>query len=351
MAFTREELAAYEKSTPATTETTPPAASSQETPPAENKPAAADSSPAADPGEPPVTASDDASGANADSPTAAAPDSETTETDAAAPRSAPKAIPYDRFQEVVDEKNSYRELSVSFKTETERLRAELEALKKGSKPAETSPAVPAETTDKQPTLEDHNYDLAAFTKAQNEWLNRQLEKSRQAIRQEAQQDQQKQTAEQIANEYRSREEALRKSDPEFDTLLKTKQLPKLAQGTAKAIVLSKDLGPAVVKHLLKNEAVAAQLAAQDPEQQLITLGEIKARLGAASTTVTPPSPPAKKKQVTQAPPPPTPAPAGTTTAVKNVLDGSMSMEEFVQHERQAKIRQREERQRIRSSLR
>lgn len=350
--FTRDQLSSYEKG-PVPTAPAPEisATPASDPPPVETLPAApanadGDSSPPSDP--PQDDPANDGSIVDPADPTPAIdPDNSPPENDAAAPRGKSKAIPYERFQEVVDERNAMRKYG-------DHLLATIAELKQQTAvrpaPAASAPAAPVATDEAAPTLEQFDYDAAAHSKAQNEWLQRKVSQGIAAEMQKVQAktagEQAQAEAQQIQEAYTNRVSEFKKTKKDFDAVVSNPNLPRLANTTARAIVTSEQ-GAALTYYFATHVDVATRVAKMSAEQQLVALGRIEAEVSAPMSNASTPSQPTRTRTVTQAPPPPRGIPAGSTTSTKNVADGSMSMNEFVQHEREKKMNEREVRLKMR----
>ena len=345
MAFTREEVLAYESQAPAVE--TPPAAVAQDksTPAADAGSEAAPS--AADDTAQPV-AGDDSSGAPADSPPADGDsDTDTTAVVKTEPEDnepAPKpGSARERIQDLVAENKSLRKFGEHVLGELKKVR-EVPASETSAAPA----APVSDADDPAPTLEGHEFDQVKFAKAQNEWLQKQVDKR---LARALQESEGRQTAAAAQRAFEARAAEFAKGKDDYDVVMSNVDLPKVAQGTARAIVFSEH-GPALAYHLAKNPDVATRISRMNPEQQLMALGRIEVQLAApAPKSETKPDPKTAPKKVTKAPPPPVPNPAGTTTAVRNLTDNSLSMDEWVKADRAQKAAEREARIKMRDRMR
>lgn len=141
-----------------------------------------------------------------------------------------------------------------------------------------------------------------------------------------------------------------KTHPDFKTIVTDN--PVLAKNQ-----LAPDAGLAVAQSehtadLLyafgQDPGLAIRVARQSPAQQLLTIGKMIAKieadkLAAATATKTktptaqpPGAKPGQKKSITQAPPPPRPTPAAGRPAARDQLDPNMDMNEFARQHRAGK---------------
>lgn len=347
MAFTRDELTNYEKGAPAPKAAAPAPVSA---PPAASTPVPVpDASSAPDAASVPADSGDASSAEPAATATATAePDSSSTTdqttTEPAAPAS--RSIPYERFQEVNDERNALKKYSAM-------LFERLEALQ-GQPPAET-PAAPATAAAptaasaeevELPPEPSANEDGAAYNKRLAAWVRKIAEKTATAVNQRTQEQQ---TAAQVERSYLERESAFAAANPNFNVVTKA-PLPRFARDTANTILTDPN-GPAVVYHLAQHPDEAVRLSRMAPSQQLVRLGEIlsQVKTPAASTSASKTSaPPPNKRTVTQAPPPPRPTPGGSAPTSRGMPP---SMKEFAEQERAKKIAEREQRKAMRTAMR
>lgn len=254
----------------------------------------------------------------------------------------------ERIEELVAERNSLRKYG-------EHLLARIEELAKAkgvtTSSTEETPKGATKVdgdNDPAPTLEQFKFDQDKFARAQNEWIDRQVEKRVNAA---VQGIETKREAAAVAAKFGELENAVRKVHKDYDIVVANPNLPALARGTAAQIVRS-DFGPYITYHLAKNPDLATRIARQSQEQQLVSIGGLIAKFQtdmetAKAAVKTPPKPQVKKKTVTTAPPPGKRVQGGGTVQ-KNV--GEMSMDEFVAYDRAQKLKEKQMRQQLRSSL-
>lgn len=335
MTFSRDDMAAYEKQTPAPVEPVPePVAVAPVTPPAEVVPVSAEAplASAETPQDAPV--SDDSSLAVvADpAPASAETDSETPSDIDAAPRDEKprRNEARERIEELVAERNALRKYG-------EHLLRTVDELKKPVQPVTPAPEI---DTDPPPTLEQHQFDPSAFSKAQNEWVQRQVDKRVATAVQglEARRDEAT-----LRSNFESKTAEFKKLHTDYDLVISNPALPPLAPNTARLIIKSEQ-GPDLAYHLAKNPDLATRIARMDTEQQAMAIGRLEAQLTATPVT----KPNLQKRTVTQAPPPPKPVSSGASIVTKTIAE--MSMDEFVAHERSLKLAQKEARQRLRRAM-
>jgi hypothetical protein len=368
MAFTRDQLAAYEKGAAAAApvvETPAPAvepeAEQVSAEPAGDESLATDSASSAEDGaSDPTDTGDDGSAVEADSAPATDPDSSATEDEQAAPASKPRTVPYDRFQEVVDERNALREFGKYLQAQNAARPPVVETA------VAPEPPVAVAEDEPMPTLEQFDYDPVAHGEALKKWVRKQVSVG---VQTELQTVQAKQSAAQVGAAFEARVTEFKKTHPDYDTVIKNPALPKPSQQMARAVVMS-EIGPAILHHLATNPDIAVRISKMSPDDQGIAIGRIEGQLlsqpapapaadkggkgkdantGKANADTS--AQPARTRTVSKAPPPPRPVSAGRSPTTRTALDPGLSMEDFVALERQKKMDQREMRQKIRSRLR
>jgi hypothetical protein len=346
--FTRDALTTYEKQpqVAAVQESPKPAAVEQapvaDTPVVESD--ASDTSSVEDVSTDPAALGDDGTsdGIEDSSTSTADSDSETPASETGDGKPKPRGSAQERIEELVTERNAYRKYG-------EHLLATIEELKT-AKPAATSKtdapaaATTADSGDEPPTLEQHQFDPVAFSKAQSKWLKDQVTKQVSATL-AAERGQQEATSSHA--KFIEREAAARKEFKDFDIMTsKNPNFPKFSKEATNLIVGS-DIGPRIAYEIGKDPALSARIEKMTAIQQIAAIGRVEgaimARTTAAPTKGTPP-----KKTVTKAPPPPTPIKGGSNPQ-KNISE--MSMSEFVAHERAQKLAAREQNLKIRRAMR
>jgi hypothetical protein len=366
--FSREDIAAYEKQAPvvaADPDPAPDPADEQiDADPAGDDQPDPQADPSTDEGDDTAQpdAGDDDSSADTGADPAAADASSESDTGQPAPKPA-KGSAAERIQGLVargKEKDVTIESLMQLNKELlEEMRAARQKPAAAASPAPAAPAAVTDASDKddpQPTIDQFDYDPVKHGKALNDWYLKQSAKLEQRILQRVARD--TASANEIAQAgaiFRERTAEFAKGIPNFEEATKGKTLPQFDPRTARAIVVSAH-GPAVHFELLQNPKEAQRIAALDPADQLLAIGELagqaaaKAAASKKPTELVKPKKPTPKK-VTGAPPPPRPNPSGASPHVKNMLDGSLSMEDWVAQDRAQKIQQREARQKMRQRMR
>lgn len=195
------------------------------------------------------------------------------------------------------------------------------AMREHPKPEPQKSAEQVQQPTDEPTLEDHGYDVAAFTKAWSKWDRAQ--DARAAEQAKAQQD-----AHARERKYLESAAVFAAEHPDFHQLLSNPHLP-ITPVMVEALTEAENPA-AVAYHLAKNPGEAGKIAEMSPA----AVGRAIAKIESQVSTSEPRQP--AQKTVTQAPPPPTIL-SGTKTPSKKLDE--MSMAEYAQHraeERKAK---------------
>ena len=368
MAFSRDDMAAYEQQAPSTVADDigtafQPAAkaaapSAPASKPANAKPAAeqpaddvestTEESPASDETDPAESGGEPSAETTADSATAnAQPEGDTTTSDEDGNQPPAKGSARERIEDLVAERNALRKY-ITYREELWKGTALAKPATGEAAPAAAAPAAPTEAPDPEPNLEAMNYDLEAFNTAHKAWVDRQIDKRVNQRLQEERSKQEKSAAEQEAQTVRAgfeeRAEKFAASHPDFKAVILNPALPQLHPRAAGAMVRS-DQSAAILYHLGKNPDLAARISRMTPDQQVMQIGKIE---GVVTSTAPPPKP--QKQKVSNAPPPPTTTTGGTSRG-KDPTDPTMSMDEFVALDRAERQRQREQRSAARDAMR
>lgn len=367
MAFTRDELASYEKQTPSVVDDTletafaPPAASQPaSTPPAAVTPedasavtpATAAASPAAEDTDPAALGGEPSADTTADSATASAQPEGDTSTEADGQQPPVKGTARDRIEGLVAENKALRTY-VEYREQLWKQGAPAApAAAPGSTPAASAAPKPAAPTPR-PTLEQFNYDLEAYNAADEAWIEQEADRRAAAKLNQAQSEQAAtaaKTAEQeVRQKFATKLTEFAKSHEDFPVVAASPMLnsvvSSLSPVTQRQLVVS-DHSAAILYHLGKHLDVATRIARMPPEQQLVALGKIEAQVTQAAPSPAPTPP--KQKVLSQAPPPPSLAPSGGVRE-RSPTDPSLSMDEFVAMERKKEIQKREARKALRAS--
>jgi len=356
MAFTREDMAAYEKqpqtqvadnaspfegATPAKTASAADIATAKNsTQPNADDSAVNNTDPSSDADESDLDAQGDgASDANADSSTASADGSGESDTNAddddqggnevqPNQNQPKKGSAAERIQELNDLMSGYKEFGKLKENEVKELRAELARLKtltdknpNAAAPSSEAPLAVKETGDPMPDLSDPdvNFDADKLRVKTQKWIQQQIQNGTQAaVKALTGQT----AAEKLRTTFETNAYKFAEGHKDWDTVVVKNQVlidNQLAPVAAIALARS-ELGPDIMYYMGQNPGVAVRIAKLPPDQQLEEIGEIKAEIKAqkkaAATTAQPnngtkqtPAPAAnkgKQKSHTQAPPPPNP---------------------------------------------
>lgn len=255
----------------------------------------------------------------------------------------PRSRAQERIEELVAERNALRKYG-------EYLLSQVDGQRKTTPVGETvaSQAAPAETSEEpMPTLESAEFDPIKFSKMQNEWVQKQVNKR---VEQAVKQIEVRQGEQATRQAFESKVAEFRKTAPDFDTVLSNPALPQLAPRAAKEVIHS-DSGPAIAYHLAKNPDLATRIARMDSDGQIKAIGRLEEQLSKSTqqepSTVAKPA--VRQTGVTKAPPPP--KPVSTGSGVISKPENIMSMDEWVSNERNKKIADRTAKIKMRNSMR
>lgn len=390
MAFTREEMAAYEaQPAKVVPDNTSPfdasAAATQPTAETDETSAPADDSDPADLGDGTsdensdsstdhVEPDDDAGSDEEGDADESAGDEEPADGDAAQPPK--KGSARARIQELAKAARDAADLADGYKEfgklTSERLKAteaELARLRAGGKP--TAPTAPASETTKteeakigkMPKLSDPdvNFDPDVLAAKQEAWFEKLAdERAAQALRKATGAD----AVAKVEETFVSRVEKFKQANPDFDKKAKNPDLLPLHLVT-QAKIKTMDLAPEILNELVNDPDNANRIARLDAADQLLEIGEIRVAIkakqaaaaakakedadaaAAAANGGKPPQPKPKTpapqakpgqppKSVSKAPPPPTPTPAGKRSQPREETDPNLDMDEFARRHREGK---------------
>lgn len=346
MAFTRDDLAAYE-SQPETQIPDPPAAPVQEAEPASSAVEAQTTDPDALGDGTSDAPSESSTETNVDPDDAPAETTEEIPAEETPPEPPKKGSARERIQELADERDGYKEFGKHLIEQHKAALSEIEKLKAQIAPAaraETPPATEPPST-KFPQLDDPdvNFDPAVLAKKQEAWFAKKIE---QGVEEKLAATTSKKAAETLAETFQSRVESFKKETPDWKAIVENPALPQLA-GAASAVILTSELGPKILYALGKDIGLAQRIAKMSPELQAAQIGKLEATIELAGKTAAGQkapvgqAKPAPKKSVSNAPPPPTPTPAGNRAQERELTDPGLDMEEFARRHRMGRNAARE----------
>jgi hypothetical protein len=366
--FTRDQLTAYEASTPvAETKSTAGVVSeqTQDQSTEENQVTddSADSS-TVDDTDATDTGDDGLEDGDTDSSTVTDADDDSTDSDSDTANEGDKTRrgrARERIEDLLAQVKSMREYNDFRNNALETAMSELKALKAQSPNTESTARkdVPLDGDDPIPKLEDFDYDPVKTDEARAKWLQREAKRLAKA---ELQNERAAQDEANVVQKFNDSATEMKKVHADFDTVMSNPNVPKLAKVAAREVVKS-PVGIKIAYHLAKNVDKAAKIARMAPEQQLVAIGKLESQLEAEQDranaqgtaakasdgkTGTGKNPP--KKTVTKAPPPPRHTPAGGTSGIqKDPM--KMTMDEFVKYERNQKIQAKQSNLKMRQAMR
>lgn len=212
---------------------------------------------------------------------------EVTEPAKPAPDKADEEKKRNRTRDYIDKLNREN-------AELRRYRAEQEAR------AATPQRSASQPVSDEPTLEQHNYDLAAYQRAHTSWAMRnEREKWEQEQKTQAEQARQRETFE----TYQQRVYEFADSHPDFPEVVGSIAYP--LSDDLQAAIAAHPQGPELAYHLGLNDDEAFALASIQPHLAAAAVERLAKRLSAAPAAPPAPiAPIAPPKPITQAPPPP-----------------------------------------------
>lgn len=221
-------------------------------------------------------------------------------------------------QEQAKKPNRTREFIDKVRGENRELRQQLAQYQQAGQPAARSSdssqhqqrgqAAPA--GEPEPTLEQHDFDVEAFTRAHSAW----------AVRSELQKQQTQQSAAATASQrlelqtkYETRVDEFADANPDFFEVVGLIKYP--LSDEAQFAIMAHELGPTIAYHLGNNDDAAFDLASIQPHMAAAAVERLAKRLSAAPAKPEANSPPqqnhlaapgafgASNKPISQAPPP------------------------------------------------
>lgn len=259
----------------------------------------------------------------------------------------------ERIVEALDLAEGYKVFGKHMQDQLKEALAENARLRGGGTPTPTaSAAVAPPTVEKDEPMPDMgdsdvSYDSDKYREKMTKWVKVQgrLE-ARRALREE----QGVSTAARVRETVEAKCEAYAKDHPDFKDVVTNN--PVLAQNQlsveAGALIAQSEHTAELLYRFGKDPGLAIRVARQSQIQQGITIDrmirEIEAETSAKGKTVATAgkaapqagAKPAATKSITKAPPPPRPTPASGRPAARDVLDPSMSMDDFARQHRAGK---------------
>jgi hypothetical protein len=260
---------------------------------------------------------------------------------------AKKGSAAERIVELNDLAEGYKVFGSHMQEQLKEALAEINRLKGATTPAAAPAAPPIVEDAPMPDMADEDvaFDNDKYRAKMQSWVKGQVRAGTTAAVREMTGAS---AAEKTRQEIDAKVAAFTKTHPDFEQ--KVIKNPVLAQHA-----LAPDAGYAVAQSEYTAEllykfgsdaGLAVRIAKQSPAQQLITIGRLIAEIESENKVTTAKNPqggakPAQKKSHTQAPPPPRAAPAAGRPGGRNVLDPAMDMNEFARQHRTEKQSSRE----------
>jgi hypothetical protein len=214
----------------------------------------------------------------------------------------------DEEQKAERKKNRTKQYIERINGENAEMRRKLAELEAKPQPAQTRQ--PTATADGEPTLEEHDFDLAAFQRAHSKWAVQQELAERESKTKEAETSNRQR---EVLATYTERIAEFADNHPDFPEVVGSIQFP--LSDEHQAAIMAHESGPAIAYHLGSNDDDAFWLASIQPHLAAAAVERLASRITAAPTQEQ--SPPqvteAKPKPISKAPAP-TPTVSGRSTA-------------------------------------
>jgi hypothetical protein len=301
---------------------------------------------------------------NADSSTASAERSGESEAsgendehageEAQAARQAPKkGSAAERIQELLDLTEGYKEYGQLKDSALKEALAELARVKAGngtSAPTKTEAEAPPVEDEPMPDLSDPdvNFDTDKLRVKTQKWIKQQAKAEATAI---VNNITGKTAVAKLEAEVNAKVAEFSKTHPDFDKVVNKNPVLIANQLTPEAslAVAQSEYAADILYAFGQDPTYAVRVAKQTTAQQLKELGKLEAKIEAAkavaAATTTQPdkgqqpaggAKPAKQKSLTQAPPPPTPTRAAGRPTEREETDPNLSMDDFAKRHRERK---------------
>ena len=287
-----------------------------------------------------ASATEDSSASAVDHGDDADPNSDLTGEEDQPPK---KGSARERIVELNDLAEGYKLYGQAVSDENRSLKEQLARLSGADKgttqPSDAAPPAP-EKDEPMPDLSDEDvaFDSDKYRAKMAKWVKAQTAAAaRAALREASGAD----TAQRLTQEVDAKVAAYAKDHSDFATVVTNNPVLKanqLAPDAGIAVAQSEHTAE-ILYRFGKDTALAIRVAKQSPAQQLLTIGrmigEIEADKAAGKLKTTTPggAKPAPKKSITQAPPPPRATPASGRPATRDQLDPAMGMDEFARQHR------------------
>lgn len=363
MTFSREDMAAYEKQPQTVVDNSIPPGEIKATAAVTDATSAASAdtttsveTPSGDEGESgdQSVTGDGTSDENTESSTVTADPSGESESTEEPVRQAPKkGSAAERIQELLDLTEGYKEYGQLKDGALKEALAEIARLRAGggtNTPAKTESEAPAAAADDpMPDLSDPdiNYDTDKLRAKTQKWIKAQIT----AGTKQVVSDITGQTAAQkLEEEVNTKLATFASSHSDWETkVAKNQVLIQNQLSPVASLMVAKSEHTADILYAFGNDpTMAIKVAKQTPEQQLVSLGKLEAKIeaakeaAAATTTTDKGKQPVttakvvKQKSLTQAPPPPTAVKAAGRPAERDETDPNLSMDDFARRHREKK---------------
>lgn len=177
------------------------------------------------------------------------------------------------------------------------------------------PAAKTEETKKAPTLEEHNYDEAAY---QTALVAHVKDEAARQVRDEFRKEQEQLTQKQRNESWRKRESEFAAKTPDYQDKAYYAPITDVMAD----IIKDSEKGPEIAYYFGDNPDEARAIAGMSERQAAFAIGRIESKLEA------PPAPAPAPKPVSKAPPPPPKIDATEPAVAKDISDPDLSDAEF-----------------------
>jgi hypothetical protein len=262
----------------------------------------------------------------------------------------------ERIVELADLMEGYKVFGKHMQDQLVEANRELARLRGGGTAAPSAPAPAvappaAEVDEPMPDMSDADvaFDNDKYRAKMAKWTKAQAAAAaRAAVREVTGVDAAKKLEVEVDNKIK----AFEKEHPDFKAVVNDN--PVLASNQlapdAGRIVAESEHTAELLYRFGKDAGLAIRVARQSPAQQLVTIGRMIAEIESSKKGGPAPqsgAKPGKQKSITQAPPPPRPTPAAGRPTARDVTDPAMDMDEFARRHRESKQQGRAQARKLR----
>jgi len=248
----------------------------------------------------------------------------------------------ERIVEVLDLMEGYKIYGKAKEEQVQKLQAELDNLRAQTAAAPVPAPIVEEKDEPMPTMGDPdvNYDDDKYRDKMTKWVKAQ---GRLEARRELRAAAESQAQRSVNASVEAKVAAFEKDHPDFATKVRNNNVLKShsLHPFAGRLVAKSEHTAELLYAFGSDPAMAVRVAQMDPEDQILAVNDMIAKIKAEKKAPVKPTPPqagAKPaaKSITKAPPPPRATPAAGRPAVRDVQDPAMGMDEFARQHRASK---------------